>query len=65
MLLKYGADVHVPMSAGKDKKTPVILAAAHGSLDMVKLLFENGAFLEQQGPSAFTFVLSVFCRCMF
>ena len=49
VLLKYGSNVHVAMSPGKDKKTPIILAAAHGNLEMVKLLYEHGAFLEQQG----------------
>ena len=45
----YGANVHVPLSPGKDKKTPIILAAAHGNLEMVKLLYKHGAFLEQEG----------------
>ena len=48
-LLTYGANVHVPLSPGKDKKTSIILAAAHGNLEMVKLLYKHGAFLEQEG----------------
>ena len=49
VLLKYGADVHWPLGPSKDKKTPIILAAARGSLEMVKLLFKQGAFIEQEG----------------
>ncbi len=49
VLLDYGADVNVPLSSGKGKKTPIILAAAHGELEMVKLLHENGAPITQEG----------------
>ena len=49
VLLKYGADVHWPLGPSKDKKTRIILAAAHGNMEMVKLLFKQGAFIEQEG----------------
>ena len=50
-MLKYGADVHLTLGPSKDKKTPIILAAAHGNLEMVKLLFKHGALIEQGGEN--------------
>ena len=63
VLLKYCADVHWPLGPSKDKKTPIILAAAHGNMKMVKLLFKQGAFIEQEGMgNEHEIILKEYCK---
>ncbi|XP_061174017.1 poly [ADP-ribose] polymerase tankyrase-like isoform X2 [Saccostrea echinata] len=47
VLLKHGANVNKALSAGKDKLTPLMLAAAHGHLDIARRLIQMGATVEQ------------------
>lgn len=49
MLLKYGANVNKQLSAGKDKLSPLMLAAAHGHLDIARRLVQAGATVELLG----------------
>ncbi len=49
VLVKYGADIHKPLSASKTKNTPLILTAAQGELEMAKLLYQKGARVEEAG----------------
>lgn len=44
------------LGASKDKRSALMLAAAKGNLDMVKLLISYGAPLEQKG--SFTLILT-------
>lgn len=46
LLLKYGANVNKQLSAGKDKLSPLMLAAAHGHLDIARRLVQAGATVE-------------------
>ena len=41
VLAKYGADLDKPLNTFFDKKTPMMLAAAMGHLDIVEFLFEH------------------------
>ena len=49
MLLRYGADVHRELGPSRDKKTPLMVAAYSGDLDIVKLLIGHDARVEQKG----------------
>lgn len=49
LLLKYGANVNKQLSAGKDKLSPLMLAAAHGYLDIARRLVQAGATVELLG----------------
>lgn len=49
LLLKYGANVNKQLSAGKDKLSPLMLAAAHGHLDIARRLVQEGATVELLG----------------
>lgn len=49
LLLKYGANVNKQLSAGKDKLSPLMLAAAHGHLDIARRLVQAGATVELLG----------------
>lgn len=49
MLIKYGANVNKQLSAGKDKLTPLMLAAAYGHLDIARRLVQAGATVELLG----------------
>lgn len=56
MLLKYEANVNKQLSAGKDKLSPLMLAAAHGHLDIARRLVQAGATVELLGiTSSFRF----------
>lgn len=46
VLLKYKVNVNKPLSAGKNRMTPLMLAAEQGNLDIVRLLVQNGATVE-------------------
>lgn len=46
VLLKYEANVNKQLSAGKDKLSPLMLAAAHGHLDIARRLVQAGATVE-------------------
>ena len=48
-LLEFGADMEKELGASKEKKTPLMLAAASGRLDIVRLLVTNGAKVESRG----------------
>ncbi|KAK3092730.1 hypothetical protein FSP39_006660 [Pinctada imbricata] len=47
VLLKYGVDVNKQLSAGKEKMTPLMIAAARGHLDMARRLVQSGAVVEK------------------
>lgn len=49
MLIKHGANVNKQLSAGKDKLTPLMLAAAYGHLDIARRLVQAGATVELLG----------------
>ena len=49
ILLKHGVNVNKPLSAGKNKVTPLMIAAGKGNLEIVRLLVQNGAVIEQLG----------------
>ena len=49
VLIKNGADIHKELSAGKQKNTPLMMAAYRGELEMVKLLVKNTGKVEQGG----------------
>ena len=49
MLLRDGADVHRELGPSRDKKTPLMLAASCGDLDIVKLLIAHDAKIEHKG----------------
>lgn len=49
LLLKYGANVNKQLSAGKDKLSPLMLAAAHGHPDIARRLVQAGATVELLG----------------
>jgi ankyrin repeat protein len=51
-LLEYGAELEKELGASKEKKTPLMLAAATGNLDIVRLLITNGAKVEARGNPA-------------
>ena len=51
ILIRLGADVNKTLSAGKDKKTPLMLAARKGYLDIVRALVQSGAAVESLGES--------------
>lgn len=53
-LLSYGAPVNAKTSVSALQTTALMTAAASGNLEMVKLLVENGAVVEQQGQSTTT-----------
>ncbi|XP_078315747.1 poly [ADP-ribose] polymerase tankyrase-like isoform X2 [Crassostrea virginica] len=46
VLIKHGANVNKQLSAGKDKLTPLMLAAAYGHLDIARRLVQAGATVE-------------------
>jgi ankyrin repeat protein len=48
ILLKNSADVKKELGASHNKQTPLMIAAALGNLEMVKLLVANGAPVEQR-----------------
>ncbi|KAK3738945.1 hypothetical protein RRG08_006512 [Elysia crispata] len=45
-LIKYGADVNKSLSAGKDKVTPLMIAAQRADLTLARLLVQSGAAVE-------------------
>ncbi|GFO49165.1 poly [ADP-ribose] polymerase [Plakobranchus ocellatus] len=45
-LIKHGANVNKPLSAGKDKVTPLMIAARRGDLPLARLLVQSGAAVE-------------------
>lgn len=47
VLLKHGVNVNKPLSASKAKLTPLMIAAGKGNLEIVRLLVQNGAIIEQ------------------
>jgi len=49
VLLKHGVDVNKTLSAGKEKLTPLMIAAGKGYLDIARLLVQGGATIEQLG----------------
>lgn len=49
ILLKHGVDVNKSLSASKGKLSPLMIAASKGNLEMVRLLVQNGAVIEQLG----------------
>ena len=51
VLLKYEVDINKQLSAGKDKMTPLMIAAARGHLDMARRLVQAGAIVEKLGKS--------------
>ena len=51
VLVKYGADLRKAQSAGREKLTALMEAAAHGHLAVVKFLVKSGATIEQLGGS--------------
>ncbi|XP_078592750.1 poly [ADP-ribose] polymerase tankyrase-like isoform X2 [Branchiostoma floridae x Branchiostoma japonicum] len=48
ILHKHGANLDQPLSAGKNKMTPLMLASAQGHLGTVKVLVEIGATVEKR-----------------
>ncbi|XP_029642629.1 poly [ADP-ribose] polymerase tankyrase isoform X2 [Octopus sinensis] len=48
VMLKYQVEVNKPMSASKDKMSPLMIAACKGHLDIAKLLVANKADVEQK-----------------
>lgn len=42
-------NVNKPQSARKGKVTALMIAAGKGNLEMVRLLVQNGAVIEQRG----------------
>ncbi|KAK3611456.1 hypothetical protein CHS0354_032737 [Potamilus streckersoni] len=48
ILIKHQVDVNKPLSAGKNKLTPLMIAAQHGYLDIARILVQNGAVVEQR-----------------
>ena len=48
-LIKHGVDIHKELSAGKNKNTPLMVAAYSGHLDIVRLLVRHSARVEQKG----------------
>ena len=42
-------DVNKQLSAGKNRVNPLMIAASHGSLDIARILVQNGATIEQTG----------------
>ncbi|XP_067682285.1 poly [ADP-ribose] polymerase tankyrase-like [Haliotis asinina] len=46
VLIKHGADLNKQVSAGKEKKSPLMMAAETGNLDVARLLVQNGATVE-------------------
>ena len=49
ILIKHQVDVNKQLSAGKNRVTPLMLAASHGHLDIARILVQNGAVIEQPG----------------
>jgi len=49
ILIKHQVDVNRVLSAGKNKITPLIIAASHGDLEICKVLVQHGAHVEQLG----------------
>ena len=49
VLLKHQVDVNKPLTASKDKLTPLMIAACKGHLDIARLLVAQKAFIEQTG----------------
>ncbi len=49
LLVQYGADLNKELGASKDKKSPLMVAAGAGHLDVVKYLVSKGALVEQKG----------------
>ena len=56
-LIKHGVDVHKRLSAGKNKETPLMMAAARGNMVIVKMLIKEKARVEEKGK-----IKSVFCH---
>ena len=48
-LIKHGADLNKPLSAGKDKITPLMIAAQRGDLTLARVLVQSGASVELLG----------------
>ena len=49
ILIKHQVDVNKQLSAGKNRVTPLMIAASHGHLDIARILVQNGATIEQPG----------------
>ncbi|XP_045173685.2 poly [ADP-ribose] polymerase tankyrase-like [Mercenaria mercenaria] len=47
ILIKHQVDVNKVLSAGKNKITPLMIAAGHGDMEICKVLVQNGAHIEQ------------------
>ncbi|KAL4238217.1 hypothetical protein ACF0H5_002929 [Mactra antiquata] len=47
ILIKHQVDVNKQLSAGKNRVTPLMIAARHGDLELCKVLVQNGAHIEQ------------------
>lgn len=47
VLLKHQVDVNKPLTASKDKMTPLMIAACKGHLEIARLLVGQKAFIEQ------------------
>ena len=60
VLLKHAASVDKQTSAGKDKLTPLMLAAHRGDLDTVRLLVQSGATVELLGQCLVVVVFFLF-----
>lgn len=54
ILIKHQVDVNKILSAGKNKITPLMIAAGHGDMEICKVLIQNGAHIEQLGKLGFT-----------
>ena len=59
-LLEFEADLEKELNAGKEKKTPLAIAASLGNMDIVKLLVTNGAKVEARGKNDNKLMLRVF-----